>query len=359
MNELHLFAGAGGGIYGGQLLGHTTVCAVEIESYCRQVMHQRQRDGVFPKFPIWDDVTTFDGRPWKGSVDIIAGGFPCQDISAAGKGAGLAGKRSGLWAEFARIIGEIQPRFAFIENSPLLRTRGLVTVLQDLAQMGYDARWCVLGAWHAGAPHKRDRMWILAYPNGIAIREQHRGSSRESGEKSTKPELYGENEQLANTYTPGLERSKRSRGADSERRQIANGPATKRRCVWWHQDPAEMADTSSNGERGLPIRPGRPLEKEVDADGAGQEMADAEHHRRERCKSSERRRETLFKDGSFTGRNSENELHQSEESRPTKPLLGRVAHGVANRRKRLAAIGNGQVPQCAAMAFNILSKGLI
>lgn len=327
MNELHLFAGAGGGIYGGQLLGHTTVCAVEIESYCRQVMHQRQRDGVFPRFPIWDDVTTFDGRPWKGSVDIVAGGFPCQDISAAGKGAGLAGKRSGLWAEFARIIGEIQPRFAFIENSPLLRTRGLVTVLQDLAQMGYDARWCVLGAWHAGAHHKRDRMWILAYPDSITIRKQQRGSSRESGGKSTKPELYSENEQLADTYTPGLERSKCSRGADSERRQVEDGPTTKRRSVWWHQDPAEMAD--------------------------------AEHQRRERCKSSARRRETLFKDGSLTGRNSENELHQSEESRPAQPILGRVANGVANRRKRLAAIGNGQVPQCAAMAFNILSKELI
>lgn len=366
MNELHLFAGAGGGIYGGQLLGHTTVCAVEIESYCRQVMHQRQRDGVFPRFPIWDDVTTFDGRPWKGSVDIVAGGFPCQDISAAGKGAGLAGKRSGLWAEFARIIGEIQPRFAFIENSPLLRTRGLVTVLQDLAKMGYDARWCVLGAWHAGAPHKRDRMWILAYPDSVAIRKQQGGSSRESGRESTKPELYGKATLMADTNQSGsrqnIEPTKLRANRSEQSPQDCRTPEQAERqkgCSWWHQDPAEMADTSSNGERGLPIRPGRPLEKEVDADRAGQEMADAEHQRRERCKSSARRRETLFKDGSLTGRNSENELHQSEESRPAQPILGRVANGVANRRKRLAAIGNGQVPQCAAMAFNILSKGLI
>jgi DNA (cytosine-5)-methyltransferase 1 len=80
MNELHLFAGAGGGILGGILLGHTTVCAVEIEPYPRKVLLQRQRDGILPKFPIWDDVCTFDGKPWRGSVDVICGGFPCQDI---------------------------------------------------------------------------------------------------------------------------------------------------------------------------------------------------------------------------------------------------------------------------------------
>lgn len=352
MNELHLFAGAGGGIYGGQLLGHTTVCAVEIESYCRQVMHQRQRDGIFPRFPIWDDVTTFDGRPWKGSVDIVAGGFPCQDISAAGKGAGLAGKRSGLWAEFARIIGEIQPQFAFIENSPLLRTRGLVTVLQDLAQMGYDARWCVLGAWHAGAPHKRDRMWILAYPRSQGPqRKLHKGSACKEGwetqagraaascgraerEVWRKDKASGAVKDLADANQSGsrqnIKPTKLRANWSEQSPQDCRTPGQAERqegCSWWHQDPAEMAD--------------------------------AEHQRRERCKSSARRREALFKDGSFTGRNSENELHRSEESRPTKPLLGRVAHGVANRRKRLAAIGNGQVPQCAAMAFNILSKGLI
>src|SRR6056300_544047 len=110
LNTFHLFAGAGGGILADLLLGHNPIGACEIEPYPREVLLQRQRDGILPRFPIWDDVTTFDGRPWKGSVDIIAGGFPCQDISAAGKGAGLAGKRSGLWFEMLRIISEIQPR---------------------------------------------------------------------------------------------------------------------------------------------------------------------------------------------------------------------------------------------------------
>ena len=162
MNELHLFAGAGGGILGGELLGHTTVCAVEIEEYPRKILLQRQRDGILPRFPIWDDITTFDGNPWRGRVDVVCGGFPCQDISAAGKGAGITGERSGLWGEMARVIREVRSRYVFVENSPMLTSRGLGTVLGDLAAMGFDARWCVLGACDAGAPHKRERIWILA-----------------------------------------------------------------------------------------------------------------------------------------------------------------------------------------------------
>lgn len=164
MNELHLFAGAGGGILGGMLLGHTCVCAVEWDKHARQVLLARQRDGCLPRFPIWDDVRTFDGKPWQGIVDVVCGGFPCQDISAAGKGAGIDGERSGLWGEMARIIGEIRPRHVFVENSPILTSRGLGRVLGDLAALGYDAEWGVLGAHHAGGPHKRERIWILANP---------------------------------------------------------------------------------------------------------------------------------------------------------------------------------------------------
>lgn len=165
LNELALFAGVGGGILGGKLLGWRTVCAVEIEPYCREVLLKQQRDRVLPLFPIWDDIRTFDGRPWSGKVDIITGGFPCQDISVAGKGAGIEGERSGLWKEMARIIREVRPRLVFIENSPMLRTRGLTKVLKDLAEAGYDARWCIVGAKDVGAPHKRDRIWILGYSN--------------------------------------------------------------------------------------------------------------------------------------------------------------------------------------------------
>ena len=162
LNELHLFAGAGGGILGGMLLGHTTVCAVELEPYCREVLLQRQRDGILPKFPIWDDVCTFDGNPWRGKVDVVCGGFPCQDISASGSGAGITGERSGLWSEMARIIGEIRPKYIFVENSPMLTFRGLGRVLGDVSEMGYNAKWGVVGAHHVGAPHRRERIWILA-----------------------------------------------------------------------------------------------------------------------------------------------------------------------------------------------------
>ena len=169
MNELALFAGAGGGILGGKLLGWRTVCAVEKDPYCASVLLQRQNDGVLPPFPIWDDVRTFDGRPWRGIVDVVSGGFPCTDISIAGSGDGIQGKESGLWKEMARIVREVRPRHVFVENSPMLVFRGLDVVLGDLAEMGYDAKWCVLGAadaiWLEGVPavyHQRDRIWVLA-----------------------------------------------------------------------------------------------------------------------------------------------------------------------------------------------------
>jgi DNA (cytosine-5)-methyltransferase 1 len=161
-NELALFAGVGGGILGGKLLGWRTVCAVEWDEYCAGVLISRQNEGYLDPFPVWDDVRTFDGRPWRGVVDVVSGGFPCQDISVAGSGAGLAGARSGLWVEMARIIGEVRPRYAYVENVPALLVRGFGRILGDLAEMGYDARWGVYGACDVGAPHKRERLWILA-----------------------------------------------------------------------------------------------------------------------------------------------------------------------------------------------------
>ena len=185
MNELALFAGAGGGILGGTLLGWRTVCAVECEPYAASVLAQRQNDGILTPFPIWDDVRTFDGKPWHGIVDVVSGGFPCQDISAAGRGAGIDGERSGLWSEMARIIGEVRPKFVFVENSPLLVGRGLVRVLADLAEMGFDAHWGVIGAADVGAPHRRDRCWIVAHATG----EQHQGEPHAERRK-TGAELF-------------------------------------------------------------------------------------------------------------------------------------------------------------------------
>jgi DNA (cytosine-5)-methyltransferase 1 len=163
MRELALFAGAGGGILGGILLGWKTVCAVEIEDYPVAVLKARQRDGLLESFPIHRDIRTFDGKPWRGKADIVTGGFPCQDISAAKRNAqGINGEKSGLWSEMARVIGEVRPPFVFVENSPALVYRGLGKVLFDLSEMGFDAEWGVVGADACGAPHHRQRLWILA-----------------------------------------------------------------------------------------------------------------------------------------------------------------------------------------------------
>ena len=181
MYELALFAGAGGGILGGKLCGFTCIGAVEVEEYPREVLKQRQRDGMLPKFPIWDDVQTFriDNGECREYIEqlksvreqlIISGGFPCQDISAAGKGAGIkADTRSGLWFEMARIIDEIRPARVLVENSPVLTSRGLGIVLGDLAKMGYNARWGVLGADKIGARHSRERIWIAANSTSEAV----------------------------------------------------------------------------------------------------------------------------------------------------------------------------------------------
>ncbi|TES73978.1 DNA cytosine methyltransferase [Burkholderia cepacia] len=170
MNELALFAGAGGGILGGKLLGWRTVCAVERDAYAAQVLACRQNDGAIRPFPIWSDVETFDGRPWRGIVDVVSGGFPCQDISIAGMGIGIDGRRSGLWSEMARIVRDVRPSIVLVENSPMLTSRGLGRVLGDLASLGFDAEWGVISAADTGAPHKRERIWIVANARGRRYR---------------------------------------------------------------------------------------------------------------------------------------------------------------------------------------------
>ncbi len=181
LRELALFAGAGGGILGGKLLGWRTVCAVEWDAYAASVLVARQNDKTLDPFPIWDDVQTFDGRPWRGLVDVVSGGFPCQDISAAGKGAGIDGKRSGMWSHMARIIGEVLPRFVYVENSPMLVGRGLARVVSDLTALGYDCRWGVLGADDVGAPHERKRLWLVAYANSVRQLQPQRTEQDERG----------------------------------------------------------------------------------------------------------------------------------------------------------------------------------
>jgi len=299
LNELALFAGAGGGILGGKLLGWRTVCAVEWEPYPASVLCARQNDGLLPPFPIWDDVQTFDGKPWRGIVDVISGGFPCQDISAAGKGAGIDGERSGMWGHMARVVGEVRPRFVFVENSPMLVTRGLERVLGDLTALGYDAKWTVMGAADVGANHQRDRIWIFAKRRGQLSYTQHDRFGRwEQQQKSIKKETTD----LANSNSTHGKRNKCAKRTQQKHADI--------------NSTSELAYTQDKGDVWRQWVMG---------------FAQQEHN----CRG-----------GQINGRG---EWWQAE------PNVGRVADGVAARVDRLKAIGNGQVPLCAATAWRILS----
>lgn len=157
LRVLDLFSGIGGFSLGLERAGMQTIAFCEIDPKARLVLAKH-----WPNVPIYEDVTTLKGDHIE--ADVICGGFPCQDISVAGRGAGLAGARSGLWFQFHRLIDEIRPRYAIIENVSALRSRGLDTVLGSLAAIGYDAEWHCIPASAVGAPHRRDRVWIIAYP---------------------------------------------------------------------------------------------------------------------------------------------------------------------------------------------------
>ena len=153
-----LFAGIGGIDLGFERAGFKTVWQVELNPYCRKVLARH-----FPNAERFEDVRTV-GRHNLKPVDVIAGGFPCQDISNAGKRAGIDGERSGLWSEYARIIGELRPRFVLVENVSALLGRGMGRVLGDLSTLGYDAEWEIISAADIGADHERERLWLIAYP---------------------------------------------------------------------------------------------------------------------------------------------------------------------------------------------------
>ena len=168
MRTMHLFAGAGGGLYADLILGHQPVVAVEWDAYACAVLRERAADGWFPGLHVHEgDVRLFDPSPWAGRVDCLHAGFPCQDVSVAGNQAGLDGERSGLYREVLRVADVLRPRFVFLENSPAIVGCGLGRVLGDLAARRFDARWIVLAAGDVGAPHLRERWWLLADALGL------------------------------------------------------------------------------------------------------------------------------------------------------------------------------------------------
>ena len=294
LNELALFAGAGGGILGGHLLGWRTVCAVEWEPYPASVLCARQNDGLLPPFPIWDNVQTFDGKPWRGIVDVVSGGFPCTDISAAGRGAGIDGEASGMWREMARVIHEVRPRYVFVENSPMLTSRGLGRVLGDLASMGFDAKWGVLGAADVGAPHQRDRIWIVA-------------------------------KQMANPDIVRLDESKTKRDRTQEQ-QVCQNEFDYGSEVW--------SETIGCGQLGNEEELANPAGSGLQGQGQSEQPINSKTYEDWKASQSANVRESDFW--------------------ATEPDVGRVVNGMASRVDRIKALGNGQVPLCAATAWRIL-----
>lgn len=301
-----LFSGVGGLELGLEWagVGHT-VWQVESDAYCRGVLARH-----------WPDATRFHDVRTVGAtnlpaVDVICGGFPCQDISLAGKGAGLNGDRSGLWYEYLRIVRELGPRYVVVENVRALVVRGLDAVLGGLADCGYDAEWSCLSAREVGAPHRRDRLFIVAWRAGVADAER----------AERWPFCRARN---------GLARedavSQRQEGADrpgSSREDVADAAFDGRR-------PWGAGDASEESRGRQPRRSGERAHL-ADSERLGELQPDGGI-------SDERRRAG---DGCW----SSGEPYTGDWR--AEPGVGRVAHGVPARVDRLRALGNAVVPQCA------------
>ena len=187
MKTMHLFAGVGGGLLADLILGHEPIIAVEWDAYACKVLRERAADGWFPDLSVWEgDVRLFDPSEYAGKVDCIHAGFPCQDISVAGKQAGVSeGTRSGLYREVLRIAGVVRPQQLFLENVSAILSNGLGTVLGDLAALGYDTRWLCIRASDVGATHHRDRWFLLANANSELCRTSRPGEAQKRAAAKT------------------------------------------------------------------------------------------------------------------------------------------------------------------------------
>ena len=230
MKELSLFSGAGGGVLGTQLLGWETIGYVEYNEYCQRVIRQRIEDGCLDNAPIFSDVNTFISEgyadAYKGMVGVISAGFPCQPFSVAGKKAAKDDPRN-CWPQTLDIIRRVRPRYCLLENVGGLLSRKhryFETILKDLAESGYDARWKVISAAEVGGPHKRDRLWIVAHAN-------HSRKLQSEGSKQDKWRWAGyDGEEVSDTSSERLE------GRELPIREEEAYAPTGSTC-WWHTEP--------------------------------------------------------------------------------------------------------------------------
>jgi DNA (cytosine-5)-methyltransferase 1 len=313
LRVLSLFSGIGGFDLGLERTGgFRTVAFCEIDAFCRAVLAQH-----WPLVPCYDDVRGLTAERLRAdgiAVDVIVGGFPCQDVSAAGKGRGLDGERSGLWFEFARLVGELRPRYAIVENVSALLGRGFDRVLGSLATLGYDAEWHCIPAAAVGAPHRRDRVWIIAHIQTDAQRSDANGVRPHHPpmhEQGVAVELR--HEQVGDAEPVGYDVA----DADGEPRREGR------------QGDAAQGSRGRNADRG---GVGAGL---ADAGGAGlpapkREILCPARWREERRAAAEC--------GWWA----------------VEPDVGRVAHGIPARVDRLRSLGNAVVPQIPEVIGNAI-----
>lgn len=313
MNGLDLFSGIGG-ISMALSEYVKTIGYVEIDKYAQSVLLSRMVDGSIETAPIFRDITKLDGRKLRGHVDIISGGFPCQDISVAGNGKGLEGQRSGLFFEVVRLTKEIRPSFVFLENVPAIRTRGLEQVIKAFAEVGYDCRWTMLTAASVGANHKRERWFLLANTNAS---RRVRSDSSQSKEWDDNQEFawassvaYTEHDgQLATTTARGNGENyrKKSQGTN-ESSESSRG--SEYRDISGHISESTIPNTSSKG-----------LERQW--------------------------QESVRTSPKFN--------HACDESWwLSEPRVGRVVDGLQDRSHRIKCLGNSVVPLQVKTAFERL-----
>lgn len=383
-----LFAGIGGFDLGFERAGMHTAWQVELDPYCRAVLAKH-----FPDAERFEDVREV-GAHNLAPVDLVCGGFPCQDLSAAGNGAGLDGARSALWFEFARIIRELRPRYVVVENVPDLLARGkrwyrapVGRVLADLAESGYDAEWDCLPASAIGAPHQRDRFWLVAYPQNDGRGQGWPGRSPGGSQdgQGVAPQGMADSPrdaQAGSTSPAGSERERAGpSGVGGRARDVSD--ADPERCEVLSQfdgEPEPGGEASQCGRHadgsrdavpdadGLGRQPGqRDLRaRQPDPLGSSPELADPEGEPKRaglRSRRSTGQRGRRSSDSGGEGgavSHTDREQHQGashalgrspgEELRDhwaTEPDVGRVADGVPARVDRLAALGNALVPQIA------------
>ncbi len=331
LNVLALCAGACGIELGLRLTGQDfrTVCYVEIEAFAAANLVAKIKEGLLDDAPIWSDLKTFNGKPWCGKVDLVTAGFPCQPVSCAGQQKGKEDHRW-LWDDIARVVREVGPGWIFLENVPGLFIHGFGDVLGSLATLGFSAEWDVFSAAGVGAPHLRQRVFVLA-------------SNTESSGVNSLREMEGR--------PPPLPQGGSNNVADSQQYTKRTPQNTNR----WKEsnisyDRNQMGGNTGDCHEDAPHPKGCGLERggsepqPISASKAGAEFAD---NCEEAIANSESQGLSEWK-GS-TRRQSIGSGQANWWS--TEPRLGRVAHGVANRVERLMLCGNGVVPLVAAKAW--------